>query len=165
MTVMRRTRRCPALKMPTRAAFTVPTNCDGAAPPVGVPAGRSSARCRLAAQDREGDSDAGGSVRLEQRVGVARGGVESLRGPPPSFPVQQAQRFGEIRPVQICVGCGPAGDRRGRDAHELGDGPLHVLLSYGDAAGVDGRHLPECLGEVVPPGVGQLGLVLEGRVG
>ncbi|MEW2305871.1 zeta toxin family protein [Streptomyces sp. NPDC006655] len=38
---------CPALKMPTEAAFTVPTSCDGDAPPVGVPAGRLSARCRF----------------------------------------------------------------------------------------------------------------------
>ena len=47
---------CPALKMPTKAAFTMPTNCDGDAPPVGVPAGRSSVRCRFRRQG------AGGSV-------------------------------------------------------------------------------------------------------
>jgi hypothetical protein len=43
--------------------------------------------------------------------------------------------------MHVCMGCVPAGDGRGRDAHELGDGPLHVLLPYGDAIGADGRHL------------------------
>ncbi|MDJ1131746.1 hypothetical protein NMN56_007195, partial [Streptomyces iconiensis] len=38
---------CPTLKMPMRAAFRVPMWCDGDAPPVGVPAGRSWARCRF----------------------------------------------------------------------------------------------------------------------
>lgn len=47
---------CPALKMPTKAAFTGPTDCDGNAPQEGVPAGRSPARCRFRRQG------AGGSV-------------------------------------------------------------------------------------------------------
>lgn len=81
----------------------------------------------------EGVADVGDGVRLAQRVGVESGGVEPLRSPPPSLPVQQAQRFGEVRPVHIRMGCCPAGDGRGRDAYGLGDGPLHVLLPYGDA--------------------------------
>lgn len=37
----------PGVEIPTKAAFTMPTRCDGDAPPAGVPAGRSSARCRF----------------------------------------------------------------------------------------------------------------------
>ncbi|MBA4866727.1 hypothetical protein H1V43_36615 [Streptomyces sp. PSKA54] len=48
---------CAALKMPTKAGFTMPTNSDGDAPPVGVPAGPSSVRCRFLRQG------AGGSRR------------------------------------------------------------------------------------------------------
>ncbi|WP_037622838.1 hypothetical protein [Streptomyces aureus] len=46
----------------------------------------------------------------------------------------------------------------------LGDGPLHVLLAYGDAVGAGGRHLLQRAGEVVPPGVQQREFVLEDRV-
>jgi hypothetical protein len=38
---------CPTLKMPTKAAFTIPMNSDGDAPPLGAQVGRSSARCRF----------------------------------------------------------------------------------------------------------------------
>ncbi|MEH0628549.1 DUF317 domain-containing protein [Streptomyces stelliscabiei] len=53
---------CPALKMPTEAAFTMPMNSDSDAPPVGVPAGRSSARCRFL---RQGAGCAGVSRRFQ----------------------------------------------------------------------------------------------------
>lgn len=66
--------------------------------------------------------------------------------------------------MQIRMGCCPAGDGRGRDAHEIGDGPLHVLLPYSDAVGAGGRHLRQRPGEVVPPGARQLEVVLEDRV-
>lgn len=46
----------PALKLPTEAAFMLLMSCDGDAPPVGVWAGRWSARCRFRRQG------AGGSV-------------------------------------------------------------------------------------------------------
>ncbi|WP_328842665.1 hypothetical protein [Streptomyces sp. NBC_00258] len=66
--------------------------------------------------------------------------------------------------MQVGVGGGPASHGRGRDAHELGDRPVHELLSYGDAVGVDGRHLFQRHGEVLPPGVRQLEVALEDRV-
>lgn len=62
------------------------------------------------------------------------------------------------------MSCCPAGDGRGRDADEIGDGPLHVLLPYGDAVGADGRHLLQRPGEFLPPRVRQLEVVLEDRV-
>ncbi|MET7853656.1 hypothetical protein [Streptomyces avermitilis] len=45
-----------------------------------------------------------------------------------------------------------------------GDCPVHVLLAYGDAVGVGGRHLRQRPGEALPPGVRQLEVVLEDRV-
>ncbi|CAL9676314.1 hypothetical protein SUDANB105_07910 [Streptomyces sp. enrichment culture] len=48
----------------------------------------------------------------------------------------------------------------GRDADELGDRSIRVLLSYGDAVGVEGRHLLQRPGELLPPGV----RLLEDRV-
>lgn len=41
--------------------------------------GRFGCKADRTAQDGEGVADPGGGVRLEQRVGVERGGVESLR--------------------------------------------------------------------------------------
>jgi hypothetical protein len=41
--------------------------------------GRFGGEAGRASQHREGGADAGGGVRLEQRVGVERGGVEALR--------------------------------------------------------------------------------------
>lgn len=57
---------CPALKMPTKAAFTMPTGCDGEGPPVGILAGRSSARCRFLRRS------AGGSARGSARAPIAQ---------------------------------------------------------------------------------------------
>ncbi|MEU9288317.1 hypothetical protein AB0D57_27360 [Streptomyces sp. NPDC048275] len=62
---------CPALKMPMKAAFTTPTGCDGDAPPVGVPAGRSSARCRFL---RRG---AGGSALRSARAPIAQAAMST----------------------------------------------------------------------------------------
>ncbi|WP_329909258.1 hypothetical protein [Streptomyces sp. SP18BB07] len=46
--------------------------------------GRFGGEAGWTAQHGEGDADAGGSVRLEQRVGVESGGVEPLGRAPPS---------------------------------------------------------------------------------
>jgi hypothetical protein len=62
------------------------------------------------------------------------------------------------------VGGGPADVGGRRDACELRDRPVHVLLSYGNAVGVDGRHLLQRPGEVGPPGVRQLEVVPEDRI-
>lgn len=119
-----------------------------------------------AAEDGEGGADAGGGVRLEQGVGVEGGGVESFGGLAPAFPVQELEGLcGEVRPVHVGVGRGPAGVGGRWDSDVLGDGPVHVLLPYGDAVGVDGRHLLQRSAELLPPGVWQVGGVLEDRVG
>jgi hypothetical protein len=66
--------------------------------------------------------------------------------------------------VHVEVGSGPAGDGGCRDAYELEDRPVHVLLPYGDAVGVDGRHLLQRPGEVDSTRVRQLEVVLEDQV-
>ncbi|MFG2376928.1 hypothetical protein ACGFY9_36370 [Streptomyces sp. NPDC048504] len=66
--------------------------------------------------------------------------------------------------MQVAVVSAPAVRDRGRNAEELGDGPVHVLLPYGSAVGADDRHPLHRPGEAGPPGVRQREVVLEDRL-